>query len=68
MNWKVTSEKIAQRHKINTFDKLSYAQAKKIGFCYCVPYTNEEALKELRKGQKQELDFKFNKWKKGETW
>ena len=67
MNWKVTSEKIAARHKINTFDKLSYAQAKEIGFCYCVPYTNEEALKELRKGQKQELDFKFNKWKKGET-
>ena len=67
MNWKVTSEKIAERHKINTCDKLSYAQAKEIGFCYCVPYTNEEALKELRKGQKQELDFKFNKWKKGET-
>ena len=67
MNWKVTSEKIAERHKINTFDKLSYAQAKEIGFCYCVPYTNEEALKELRKGQKKELDFKFNKWKKGET-
>ena len=67
MNWKVTSEKIAERYKINTFDKLSYAQAKEIGFCYCVPYTNEEALKELRKGQKQELDFKFNKWKKGET-
>ena len=36
MNWKVTSEKIAERHKINTFDKLSYAQAKEIGFCYCV--------------------------------
>ena len=52
MNWKVTSEKIAQRHSINTFDKLSYAQAKEIGFCYCVPYTNEEAMKELRKGQK----------------
>ena len=32
MNWKVTSEKIAQRHNINTFDKLSYAQAKEIGF------------------------------------
>tara|TARA_B100001113_G_C20650604_1_gene423313 strand:- start:41 stop:244 length:204 start_codon:yes stop_codon:yes gene_type:complete len=66
MNWKVTSEKIAERHNINTFDKLSYAQAKKIGFCYCVPYTNKEAMKEFRKGQQQELDYKINKWKKGE--
>ena len=66
INLKVNSEKIAQRHNINTFDKLCYAQAKEIGFCYCVPYTNEEAMKELRKGQKQELDYKLKKWK-GET-
>tara|TARA_B100001057_G_scaffold38257_1_gene34487 strand:+ start:1464 stop:1664 length:201 start_codon:yes stop_codon:yes gene_type:complete len=63
MNWKVNSEKIAKRNNINTFDKLSYAQAKKIGFLYCVPYTNEEAMKEFRKGQRQELEYKLNKWK-----
>ena len=28
--WKVNSKKIADRHGINTFDKLSYEKAKKI--------------------------------------
>ena len=33
MSWKVNSEKIAKRHNIQTFDKLTYEQAKEIGFC-----------------------------------
>jgi hypothetical protein len=52
--WKINSEKIAKRHGRNTFDKLSNAEAKKIGYCYCVPYTNKEAIKEYRKGYEEE--------------
>jgi hypothetical protein len=52
--WKINSEKIAKRQGRNTFDKLSNAEAKKIGYCYCVPYTNKEAIKEYRKGYEEE--------------
>ena len=52
--WKINSEKIAKRHGRNTYDKLSYAEAKTIGFSYCVPYTNKEAIKEYRKGFEEE--------------
>jgi hypothetical protein len=63
--WKVNSKKIADRHGINTFDKLSYEQAKKIGFCYCVEYTNKEAMKEYRKGYEQDLKDRMESYKKG---
>ena len=65
--WKVNSKRIADRHGINTFDKLSYEQAKKIGFCYCVEYTNKEAMKEYRKGYEQDLKDRMESYKKG-TW
>ena len=52
--WKINSERIAKRHGRNTFDKLSYAEAKSIGFSYCVSYTNKEAIKEYRKGFEEE--------------
>ena len=51
--WKINSERIAKRHGRNTFDKLSYAEAKKIGFSYCIPYTNKEAMKRRCPNAKQ---------------
>ena len=51
--WKINSEKIAKRHGRNTFDKLSYAEAKKIGFSYCVPYTNKEEMEERLESYKK---------------
>ena len=63
--WKINSEKIAKRHGRNTFDKLSYAEAKSIGFSYCVPYTNKEAIKEYRKGYEQEMEERLESYKKG---
>ena len=65
MSWKVNSERIAKRHNIQTFDKLTYEQAKEIGFCYCVPYTNKEASKEYAKGATAEVDYNFEKWNHG---
>ena len=63
--WKINSERIAKRHGRNTFDKLSYAEAKRIGFSYCVPYTNKEAMKEYRKGYEQEMEERLESYKKG---
>ena len=63
--WKINSEKIAKRHGRNTFDKLSNAEAKKIGYCYCVPYTNKEAIKEYRKGYEEEQKQRQEELMKG---
>tara|TARA_Y200000002_G_scaffold318540_1_gene277526 strand:- start:62 stop:274 length:213 start_codon:yes stop_codon:yes gene_type:complete len=63
--WKINSEKIAKRHGRNTFDKLSNAEAKKIGYCYCVPYTNKEAIKEYRKGFEEEQKQRQEELMKG---
>ena len=51
-----------------TYDKISYGEAKQIGFSYCVPYTNKEAMKEYRKGMANELEEKYNRYvKKGDV-
>ena len=63
--WKINSEKIAKRHGRNTFDKLSYAEANKIGFCYCIPYTNKEAMKEYHKGYELEMKERYESMKGG---
>ncbi len=64
--WKINSEKIAKRYGKNTYDKISYGEAKKIGFSYCVPYTNSEAMKEYRKGMAREEKELYNRYvKKG---
>ena len=66
--WKISSERIAKRHNKNTYDKISYGEAKQIGFCYCIPYTNEEAIKEYRKGMAREEEEKYNRYvKKGDV-
>ena len=63
--WKINSERIAKPHGRNTFDKLSYAEAKSIGFSYCVPYTNKEAIKEYRKGYELEMKERYESMKGG---
>mgnify|MGYP005743165157 FL=1 len=66
--WKINSERIAKRHNKTTYDKISYGEAKQIGFSYCVPYTNKEALKEYRNGMAKELEEKYNRdVKKGDV-
>tara|TARA_S200000501_G_scaffold272324_1_gene256054 strand:- start:182 stop:427 length:246 start_codon:yes stop_codon:yes gene_type:complete len=63
--WKLNSKKIAQRLGRNTYDKLSDAEAKKIGYSYCTVYDNKEAIKEYRRGYEEETKERLRSYVKG---
>lgn len=63
--WKINSKKIAQRLGRTTYDKLSDAEAKEIGYHYCIRYDNKEAIKEYRKGFEEETKERLKSYVKG---
>jgi len=63
--WKLNSKKIAQRLGRTTYDKLSDAEAKEIGYHYCVRYDNKEAVKEYRRGFEEETKERLKAYARG---
>ena len=48
-----------------TYDKLSDAEAKGIGYHYCVRYDNKEAVKEYRRGFEEETKERLKAYARG---
>ena len=74
MSWKVNSEKIAKRHNIQTFDKLTYEQAKEIGKMSDAIVIGSKIIgfietsinsKKIDTNKMFNEISKFEKWKKG---